>query len=77
MRKAFSLVIATITVMLKSFRTVNVFNKIMYYFGLDRSNFLHSSLYHAMFHICVENSVDNIRMFELLLSSVYTTSRPF
>ena len=30
-----------------------------------------------MFWICAENSVDNMGMFPLLLSSAYTKSRPF
>jgi len=40
-------------------------------------NFLHSSLYGAMFWICDENSVDNTGTFSLLLSSAYTEPRPF
>lgn len=40
----------------KYFTTVNVFNVIMYYFGWDRVNFLHRSLYHATFWICVEKN---------------------
>jgi len=30
-----------------------------------------------MFLFCAENSVDNILMFQLMLSSAYTESRPF
>ena len=46
-------------------------------FGWDRVNFLHSSWYGATFWICAGNSVGNTAMFQLLLSSAYTESRPF
>jgi len=46
-------------------------------FGWDRVNFLHSSLYDAMFWICDENSVDNRGMFQLLPSNAHTEPRPF
>jgi len=55
------------------------FTFFMYYcadFGWDRVNFLHSSCYGTMFWILAENSVDNIEMFSLLLSSTYTNSGP-
>ena len=38
-------------------------------FGWARVAFLHRSWYGAMFWGCAENSVDNTRMFLLLLSS--------
>jgi len=45
-------------------------------FDWDGVNFLHSSLYGAMFWISAENSVDNTGMFSLLLSSAYTAPGP-
>lgn len=44
-------------------------------FGWGRVNFLHNSSYGAMLWICDQNSVDNIRMFWLLLSSAYAASK--
>jgi len=46
-------------------------------FVWDRVKFLHCSLSGSMFWICADNSVDNTMMFELLLNSAYTASRPF
>lgn len=63
MRKALSLAVATLTVMSLYFTTVTVCNTVMYYFDLDRVHFLHGSLYHAVFWICVESSVVNVGMF--------------
>lgn len=45
--------------------------------SLASVNFLHSSLYGAMFLICVEKSVDKTILLWVLLSSAYTESRPF
>lgn len=44
-----SLLTATITVMIEYFTSVEVFNIIMYYFNWDRANFLHRSIYRAIF----------------------------
>lgn len=47
------------------------------FFGLDIVKFLHNILYGAMFWFRAANTVDKTPMFSLLLSSVYTTSKPF
>lgn len=41
-------------------------------FDWDRANFPRLILHGAMFWICDENSVDDTRMFQLLLSSTCT-----
>lgn len=38
---------------------------------------VHHSSHGVMFWICAENSVDNLKMFSLLLNSVYKESKPF
>ena len=46
-------------------------------FVWEKVNFIHSLKYGAKSWICAENSVDNTRMFSLLLSSAYTEWRHF
>lgn len=50
---------------------------VAFVFGWDRAHFPHSSLYGALFYISAENSIDNIEMVSLLLSSTCTASRDF
>lgn len=56
---------------------INFSTKRLCWFSSGRGNFLHSSQHGVVFWICAANTVDNPETFMLLLSSVWTSSRPF